>query len=273
MNRIKSQDRSVPWLLFGAELTGTALLVAVGLSIVIINFGQGSPVVQLIPAAGERRLLTGFFFGTTGALIALSPLGRESGAHINPVVTLAFWLMGKLRSDHVAGYVLAQLAGATMGALPLLTWGRMGRSVAFGATLPGAAYGTWLAFLGETATTFLLIIGLFIFLRHRQLRPFTPALFPFLYAIMVFIEAPVSGTSTNPARSLGPALISGDWQGWWIYWAGPTLGMLLAVAVFRFTGLRWLTIEVAKLYHFEHDRYGVFRAKGNRQPDAMKGMT
>ncbi|MEJ2699751.1 MAG: aquaporin, partial [Desulfuromonadales bacterium] len=94
------------------------------------------------------------------------------------------------------------------------------------------------------------------------LRPFTPALFPFLYAVMVFLEAPISGTSTNPARSLGPALISGAWQGWWIYWIGPLLGALLGVTVFRFTRLRLLTVEVAKLYHFEHDRYGVFHLAG-----------
>jgi aquaporin Z len=268
---MKPHDRTVPWLLFGAELVGTVLLVGVGLSIVIVNFGQGSPVAQLIPDAGERRLLTGFLFGTTGALIALSPLGKESGAHINPVVTLAFWIMGKLRSSHALGYILAQCAGAILGALPLLAWGRMGSSVAFGATLPGTGYSLWLALLGETITTFLLITGLFFFLRHRQLRRFTPALFPFLYALMVFVEAPVSGTSTNPARSLGPALISGAWHGWWLYWLGPLLGMLLGVAVYRMTGLRWLEIEVAKLYHFQHDRYGVFRHKGEPVPRATKG--
>jgi len=255
---MKIYDRNIPWLLFGAEFVGTALLVGVGLSIVIVNFGQGSPLIQLIPVAGERRLLTGFLFGTTGAMIALSPLGKESGAHINPVVTLSFWIMGKLRGSHALGYILAQCAGAIVGTLPLLAWGQMGKSVAFGATLPGTGYNIWMALLGEMVTTFLLITGLFIFLRHRQLRQFTPALFPFLYALMVFVEAPVSGTSTNPARSLGPALISGEWHAWWLYWLGPLLGTLLGVSIFRFTGLRWLEIEVAKLYHFEHDRYGVF---------------
>jgi aquaporin Z len=270
---MKVHDRTVPWLILGAELIGTALLVGVGLSIVIVNFGQGSPMAQIIPNAGERRLLTGFLFGSTGAMIALSPLGKESGAHINPAVTLAFWLMGKLRGSDALGYVLAQCAGASLGALPLLAWGSMGSSVAFGATLPGTGYGVWLALLGEAITTFLLVTGLFFFLQHRQLRPYTPALFPFLYALMVFVEAPVSGTSTNPARSLGPALISGEWHGWWLYWLGPLLGTLLGVAAFRLTGLRWLEVEVAKLYHFEHDRYGVFRHKSEAVPRAKKGTT
>ncbi|MSM38597.1 MAG: hypothetical protein GJT30_03095 [Geobacter sp.] len=257
----EEQDRSIPWLLFGAEFLGTALLIAFGLSLVILGFGQGSPIIQLIPGNGWRRLITGFLFGSTGALIALSPLGKESGAHINPVVTLAFWLMGKLKTRHAVGYILAQLLGAVLGAVPLLAWGEMGRSVSFGATLPGSGYGAGWALVGEAITTFALIVGLFFFLRHHRLRPFTPALFPFLYAFMVFAEAPISGTSTNPARSLGPVVISGVWHDWWIYWVGPLLGTFLGVAAHRVTGLGWLKVEVAKLYHFEHDRYGVFRRK------------
>ena len=254
------RDRSFPWMLYGAELLGTALLVAVGLSIVILNFGQGSPIAEFIPSAGWRRLITGFLFGTTGCLITLSPLGRESGAHINPAVTLAFWLMSKMSARHAVGYFVAQMIGAALGALPLLAWGATGRSIEFGATLPGAAYGAGWALLGETVTTFALIVGLFYFLQHRRLRAFTPGLFPVLYAIMVFAEANVSGTSTNPARSFGPALISGDWQAWWVYWLGPLLGTLLGVAACRLGGHhRWAT-AVAKLYHFEHDRYGVFRS-------------
>jgi aquaporin Z len=251
----------IPWLIFVAELVGTALLVLIGLSIVILDFGQGSPIVQLVPDAGARRLITGLLFGTTGALIALSPLGKESGAHINPVVTMAFWLMGKLRPREAVGYVVAQLAGAVLGALPLWLWGAMGRSVEFGATVPGAGYGAGAALLGEIATTLALVVGLFFFLRHRRIRAFTPALFPFLYAFMVFVEAPVSGTSTNPARSLGPAVVSGDWNAWWVYWIGPIIGALIGVALFRFTWLKDIEIEVAKLYHFEHDRYGVFHAR------------
>jgi aquaporin Z len=68
---------------------GTAILVAAGVSVGILDFDQGSPAVHYLPSAPWRRLITGFLFGTTGALIALSPLGRESGAHMNPVVTMS----------------------------------------------------------------------------------------------------------------------------------------------------------------------------------------
>jgi len=254
-----NDDDRTPWLVYGAELLGTALLVAVGLSFVILMFAPDGPAARLIPAAGWRRLITGFCFGTTGGLIALSPLGRESGAHINPAVSLAFWISGHLEARHAALYVVAQLSGCALGALPLLLWGALGRSVDFGATQPGASYGIGWALAGEVATTFALVAGLFLFLQHRPLRRFTPALFPVLYAVMVWLEAPVSGTSTNPARSLGPALVAGVWHGWWIYWLGPAVGALLGVAVHRW---RWLEIEVAKLYHFEHDRYDIFRRRG-----------
>jgi aquaporin Z len=248
-----------PWTLYLSELVGMALLLVVGLSFVILNFGQGSPMLSLLPDAGLRRAITGFLFGTTGALIALSAVGKESGAHINPVVTLAFWLMGKLRGRHALGYVLAQLAGGILGSLPLLAWGAIGRSVDFGATQPRPGYGPLAATLGEVGTTLALILGLFLFLRHPRLRPFTPLLFPFLYGFMVWLEAPLSGTSTNPARSLGPAVISGAWHDWWVYWVGPGIGTLLAVGIYKVSWLRHLEIEVAKLYHFEHDPHGVFR--------------
>jgi len=244
--------------LFLSEFIGTALLVAAGLSIVILDFGTGSPVAALLPDAGVRRLITGFLFGAIGGSIAVSPVGKVSGAHINPVVTLAFWIKRKMTRGHAAGYFLAQLGGGLLGALPLLAWGRMGTSVDFGATFPGSGYTAWQAALGEIVTTFCLIAGIFLFIGHRRLRPYTPLLFPFLYALMVYIEAPLSGTSTNPARTLGPSVISGDWHGWWVYWIGPLLGTLLALGVHRFPPMKRFEIETAKLYHFEHDPHGVF---------------
>jgi aquaporin Z len=244
------------WEIFLSEFIGTAALVLVGLSLVILMFGTGSFMAQLLPDEGLRRAITGFLFGTTGALIALSPIGKTSGAHINPVVTLGFRLMGRLTLKMALIYIAAQLLGGIVGALPLLLWGDMGRSVAFGATLPGNGFSTMNVLLGEVVTTFAMVSLLTIFLAYRKIRPFTPALFPPLYSFMVWAEAPISGTSTNPARSLGPALVSGQWQGWWIYWVGPVLGTLLALAACSFVARR---IEVAKLYHFDVKRDRLFR--------------
>jgi len=162
-----------------------------------------------------------------------------------------------MKARVAAGYAGAQLAGGILGALALRAWGGMGASVAYGATAPGAA-GPWAALAGETAATFCLVAGLFLFLGRPRLRRFTPALFPFLYAAMVWLEAPLSGTSTNPARSLGPGLVAGAMGGWWIYWVGPFLGTLAAVGLRTAPGARSLELRVAKVFHFQHDRFGVF---------------
>ncbi len=246
-------------MVYLSELLGTALLLLIGLSFVIIDFGKGSPVVNIIPDPGLRRLITGFLFGATGASIAYSRVGKISGAHINPVVTLAFRIKGTLSTRDTAGYIMAQFAGAVLGSLPLLFWGATGKSVGFGSTTPGTGYTGIEALAGEIITTVCLIVGLFTFLGHKKLRNYTPLLFPFLYAAMVYLEAPISGTSTNPARSFGPSVISGIWTGWWIYFVGPLAGMLTGLVIHRFSWLKRFEVEVAKIYHFEHDAYGIFR--------------
>lgn len=269
----------IPWQTYLSELIGTALLVGVGLSVVIFDFGAGSPVVTFLPDAGLRRLITGFLFGATGAAIAYSTVGKISGAHINPVVTLAFRIQGKFSSRDTIGYILAQFAGAITGSVPLWLWGQMGCSVNFGGTTPGTGYTIGAALCGEIITTIGLIVGLFILLSHRKFRRYTPLLFPVLYAVMVYLEAPVSGTSTNPARSLGPSLISGVWTGWWIYFAGPLIGMFVGVGLYRFSWPKRFEVEIAKIYHFQHDRYGIFQparlaqkdpARAPRTPDHRK---
>jgi aquaporin Z len=258
-----ARDWRVRRRLFVSELVGTALLVAGGLSVVIVMFRDGSPIVRLLPNEWLRTTLSALLFGTIGSGIAVSRVGKESGAHINPAVTLGFWLMHKLDLRAAIGYVVAQLLGAWLGALPLLAWGRMGRSVAFGATIPGAGYSTAVVLTGEIVTTFGLVATLCVFLGFRHLRRYTPLVIPFLYAVMVPLEAHISVTSTNPARTFGPAMISGRWDEWWIYWIGPMVGMLIAVGVCSSFAKR---IEVAKLYHFESDRRRLFHRMAGTIP-------
>ena len=124
--------------LYCAELAATALLVSIGLSVVIVFFGAQSPLVLRLPSPALRRFIAGALFGTVGALITVSPLGRVSGAHLNPAVTFAFWLEDKLAWRDAVGYALGQFVGAAVGAWPLLAWGAMGASVRYGATSVGA---------------------------------------------------------------------------------------------------------------------------------------
>jgi aquaporin Z len=247
----------LPWQIFLSELIGTGILLLGGLSLVIFMFGTGSPVAPLIPNIALRQALSGFLFGCIGAGIALSPVGEFSGAHINPAVTMGFLLMGKLKPRPAFGYMVAQVGGATLGCVPLLAWGDMGRSISYGASLPGPGYPLWAVLGGEVVTTFGLVASLCVFLGIRQLRRYTPFMIPFLYAIMVPLEAAISGTSTNPARTMGPAIVSQNFDGLWIYWVGPFLGAAIAIVACSFLARR---VEVAKLYHFDRDRGGVFKA-------------
>src|SRR4051812_4316108 len=134
---IKINNRPVPSRIFLSEMIGTALLLFVGLSGVILMFGSEGLMPRLIPGQTLRQVIAGFLFGSTGATIALSAVGKESGAHINPAVTMVFWLFRKIDSSTARVYVLGQLTGAIIGSLPLLFWGQSGKSVSFGATLPG----------------------------------------------------------------------------------------------------------------------------------------
>jgi len=201
-----------------------------------------------MPSDAGRRALTGFLFGTTGCLITLSPVGRISGAHINPIVSIAFFLKKKMSALHTLGFILSQMAGAALGAIPLLLWGQQGASIGYGNTVPPVG-GLVTAFAGETITSFLLIAGIFFFVGHKRLKHFTPYLMPVLYCIMVCAEGQLSGTSTNPARSFGPAIVSRNWSGYWLYWAAPLLGTLLALSLFEMPILWKWKIEIPTLYH------------------------
>ena len=237
--------------LFGAEFIGTALLLLVGLSIVIFDWGTGSIMTNLIPSEPLRRVVTGFLFGTTGCLITLSPVGKISGAHINPAVSVAFWLRGKMKTPVMIGYVCSQMLGAVVGCLPLLLWGDQGKSIHYGNTEPGNA-GLMAAFLGEVLTTIALITTIFLFVGNKKLRDYTPYTMPFLYAFMVWKEAPFSGCSTNPARSFGPAVVSQVYSDYWLYVAAPLTGVLLVVGVFRLLRLhQYYHLEAARISYHE----------------------
>ncbi|MBV9811462.1 MAG: aquaporin, partial [Acetobacteraceae bacterium] len=238
--------------MYAAELAGTALLVAGGLSIVIALWGKGAPFSAWSIAPGLRRLLNGFLFGSVGAAIAYSPLGRISGAHINPSMTLAFWLVDKMKWRDAGCYVAAQLLGAAIGAAMLLLWGAVGASDAWGASVPARGLPIWWAVTGEAVCTFLLVYLIFAFAARPATQPFTPLVNPPLFALLTWLEAPVSGASANPARSFGPELIGNAWGGWWVYWVGPVLGAIVAVAVIKARVFGHPHPHQARLFHFGH---------------------
>jgi aquaporin Z len=236
--------------LYVAEAVGTALLVFFGLSVVIAFFARGSPLALLLPSAALRRALAGACFGTVGALITISPLGRISGAHINPAVSFAFWLEGKLAWRDTLGFVISQCLGAALGAPGLLLWGAMGESAQYGATLVGAGTSVWVALAGEVLATLALVLAIFMTAAHARTRRYTPWTLPPLFAWLVWWEGPWSGASTNPARSLAPALLTANWSHFWLYVLGPLCGAACAVALLRLEMLGQHRVPVARVFHF-----------------------
>lgn len=235
------------WVEWLCELAGTAILVLGGLSAVTFDFMSGSPMATLVPSPSWRLLVTGTLFASTGALVTISPFGRRSGAHLNPAVSLAFFTQGHLHRWDLVGYVTAQCAGGILGAALLRwCWGGAATSVRDGLTAPGRAVTAWQASGIEAAMTGGLVLVIFSFVSSGATARWTPVAVLTVIAVFVWKLAPDTGTSLNPARSLGPALVSGDWHDYWVYVLGPLGGALAAGGLWTLVPRRTLT---AKLFH------------------------
>ena len=236
---------------YACELVGTAFMMAFGIGAVTLLWGAGSPVPP-IPIERLRLLVTGTLFAGGATMVVYSPLGQRRGAHINPAVTLAFWRLGKIPTRDALAYVVAQTLGAIAGvAMVAALGGEIARSVQLGATLPGPGIHPLAAFAAEVAITFLLVFLIVVLVNKPKLAARTGLIAGSLVACLVAIEAPISGTSLNPARSAAPALLFPVYDHQWIYLLAPPLGAALAISAFRGRwGSRRSTV-CAKLYHTE----------------------
>jgi aquaporin Z len=199
-----------------AEALGTFLLV-------LAAAGGG-----LLHGKGEISLSAAVSAPALMVMAVILFMGAVSGAHLNPVVSVAFALRGDFPWRRVPGYVVAQLAGATLACLFLLAV--FGNVEHLGATLPGAGYRAWQAFLIEIALTGGLVSVILGTASEAQNVGLFGAFGVGGYIALAGLwAAPVSGTSMNPARSFGPALVAGDWAGYWAYVAGPAIGAGIAL--------------------------------------------
>jgi aquaporin Z len=214
-----------------------------------------SPVHQLLPNPVLRRALTGIGMGLTAICIVYSPWGKQSGAHFNPSFTLTFFRLGKIHTADAVFYILFQFVGGVGGVL-LSLWvlGDPVRhpSVNYVATNPGP-YGLAAAFGGELLISFLQMTIVLKVSNHATLARFTGLIAGAMVAIYISIESPLSGMSMNPARTFASAFPGQLWNGWWIYFTAPLIGMLSAAQVHLWkqgkTG-----INCAKLHHHNNKR-------------------
>ena len=253
------------WSEYLSEFFGTAIMMTIGIGAVVFMWSEGSVMTELIPSEPWRRLATGILFAGGGTIVVLSPLGQRSGGHLNPAMTFAVWLRGKITHTDAAMYAFAQTFGAVLGVLVVgAVAGEAAATVNLGMTTPGAGYSATVALAAELIITFSLIFLVFWAVDRRSVARYTPYLAGVLIAVLVMIEAPISGTSLNPARSLAPAALMGMFDHLWLYFVGPMAGAVLAVAVYRGIGGEKTATGCAKLHHT--DQYPcLFEGCGYRQ--------
>ena len=188
----------------------------------------GSPVHQALVDGDIRRALIGLAMGLTAVGIIYSPWGQQSGAHLNPAVTLTFLRLGKITVVDAAMYITAQFMGGLVGVL--LSIGILGVAfvmppVQYIVTLPGAG-GVATAFLAELVISAAMMFTVLLISNSNRFGHITGLCAGALVALYITFEAPLSGMSMNPARSFASAAPGGMWEHLWLYFTAPVLGML-----------------------------------------------
>jgi len=214
-----------------------------------------SPIRQFVTDPVLRRFIIGVAMGLTAIAIIYSPWGKQSGAHINPAVTFTFFRLGKVNRFDAFFYIVAQCIGGWLGVLIaaiLLRNSIADPAVNYVVTIPGAR-GTDIAFIAEFLISFGLMITILVISNHAKLSRFTGLFAGILVATYITVEAPLSGMSMNPARTLASAIPAQNWTAIWIYFTAPLLGMLIAAEVYvRLRGRA--AVRCAKLHHHNHKR-------------------
>jgi aquaporin Z len=213
-------------------------------------YSNESPLTSLGLSQAFKSMLMGTAIAITTFLIIRSPFGRRSGAHFNPAVTLTFLWLGRIHPLDAVCYMSAHFTGAVAGVLAarqILGLRLSAPSVRYMVTLPGQ-YGGPVAFLGEFLLSGFLMSTVLYASNNRLLARFTPVLVALLTILYFLLSSSISGFSVNPARSLSSALFAWIWQGIWIYFSAPCLGMLTAAAMYiRRMGLNH--VYCAKVFH------------------------
>lgn len=244
------RDQAEGWhpLEWGCEFVGTAFQLFSGFGAVAAFESSRSPLTAVLPA-WSRLIVIGACFGLLAAAVAISPLGRRSGAHLNPAVTLGFALRGHTSPRDALGFVVAQTAGALVAAAGFAAaWGAWATTVHTARTQPATGVPGWAATLIEAALTCGLLLTIFTMVSSTRTARWTPLVVTGVLAGLIWAGAPHTGASMNPARSLGPDVVTTVFPTIWAYLIGPLVGSAVAVAIFNVAPGERSTLT-AKLFH------------------------
>lgn len=236
---------------WACELVGTGFQLFVGFGVVALLESSRSPVTAALPG-WLRLVLIGIAFGVLAAAVAVSPVGRRSGAHLNPAVTLGFTLRGHTSVRDLVGYVGAQVVGALAAAFAFrAAWQSWASSVNGARTVPETGLSGWMVAGIEAALTFGLLSTVFAMVSSPRTARWTPAMVTGALAGLIWAGAPHTGASMNPARTLGPDVATATFPALRSYFIGPLLGATAAAAVFTLVAQKRPTLT-AKLFHDPH---------------------
>jgi aquaporin Z len=238
------------WPEYLIEAVSLALFMVSAAGFATLLQHPSSPLAAWQAGAATRRMLMGAAMGATAAALVYSPLGKRSGGHLNPAITLSYWRLGKIARADAVGYVTAHFAGGVIG-IVAATWLLRGLpahpSVNYVATVPGP-WGVAPAFGAELTISFVMMTTVLIVSNSRRFAPLTGLSAGVVVALCIALESPLSGTSMNPARTLGSNLLARSVDGLWIYFLAPPLGMLAATELYMWHRSA-VGVRCAKLHH------------------------
>ena len=229
-----------------AELIGTFVLVFMGCgSAVLSGILAGSWIGTMNPSFDLSIRLVGiaFAFGLS-LLVMVYAIGSISGCHINPAVSISMLAAGKMKAKDTIAYIIVQCIGATIGALVLygIASGNSSYKLAtvglgqngYGSASPGN-FSLVSVFIAEVVLTFIFLLVIHGSTSEKAPKGFAGISIGLSLVLIHLVGIPVDGTSVNPARSFGPAVIVGGTalSQLWLFWAAPIIGALLAAAVYR----------------------------------------
>lgn len=258
------------WPEYLMEAAGLGLFMVSAAIVTTIFEYPNSRLHELLPDSVLRRVLIGIAMGLTAIGIIYSPWGKQSGAHLNPAVTLTFFRLGKIAGIDALCYTIAQSVGGVIGlvvASAAIGMAIEHPAVNYVVTVPGND-GSGMAFLAEAIISFGLMLTVLLVSNHKTLAPATGLFAGCLVATFIILEAPFSGMSMNPARTFASALPAHLWTAFWVYPTAPPLGMLLAAEVYMM--VRSLKqVYCAKLHH-QNSKRCIFRCN---YPELLRAET
>ncbi len=218
------------WPLYLIEAWALGTFMVVASLVVIVVEHPDLPVRSAVPSDMLRRAIIGSCMGLTAVGLIYSPWGKLSGAHLNPAVTLAQWRLNRITTTDALFYIVAQFVGGSLGVVlvhTLLPDYIAHPSVNYVATVPGSA-GVWVALGCEFLMSFCLLTMVLALSNSKWLSLYTGYFVGVVVALYITVEAPYSGMSINPARTVSSAVSARNWTDIWIYFLGPIAGMSLA---------------------------------------------